>query len=353
MEIFEELLQKTTDLLPTVVAIAVLVIVVWAVRLALGKRYDGSSDHRFRVQVVTMVLAFVGLLVVILTLPLSESTIGQLLGLIGILLSATIALSATTFLGNIMAGLMLRAIKNFRAGDFVRVGEHFGRVSARGLFHIEIQTEDRDLTTLPNLYLVTNPVKVVRSSGTLVTADISLGYDVPRSKVEGALLKAAVEAGLAEPFVHVMELGNYAITYRLAGLLTEVKHLLSTRSSLRAMMVDNLHQAGVEIVSPTFMNQRVVGEDRVFIPKIVREPVAADKQSEGLPEEVVFDKADEAESLENLRERQTELRERIEELKGSLSEAEDEAVRAEVEGKIEVLEKRLARLSEYVEEREG
>ena len=39
----------------------------------------------------------------------------------------------------------------------------FGRVTERGLFHTEIQTEDRDLVTLPNLYLVTNPVKVVRT----------------------------------------------------------------------------------------------------------------------------------------------------------------------------------------------
>ena len=157
---------------------------------------------------------------VILTLPVSETTIGQLLGLIGILLSAVIALSAMTFVGNIMAGLMLRAIKNFRPGDFVRVGDHFGRISERGLFHIEIQTEDRDLTTLPNQYLVTNPVKVIRSSGTLVTADVSLGYDVSRVVVERVLLEAATDAELKEPFVYVIGLGDFSVAYRIAGLLT-------------------------------------------------------------------------------------------------------------------------------------
>ena len=38
-----------------------------------------------------------------------------------------------------MAGLMMRVVKGFGAGDFVSIGESFGRVSERGLFHVEIQ----------------------------------------------------------------------------------------------------------------------------------------------------------------------------------------------------------------------
>jgi len=37
------------------------------------------------------------------------------------------------------------------------VGDYFGRVTERGLFHVEIQTEDRDLATLPNMFLVSQP----------------------------------------------------------------------------------------------------------------------------------------------------------------------------------------------------
>ena len=65
----------------------------------------------------------------------------------------------------------LRAVRNFRMGDFIRVAEHFGRVSERGLFHTEIQTENRDLTTLPNLFLVTHPVTTIRTSGTIVSTN--------------------------------------------------------------------------------------------------------------------------------------------------------------------------------------
>ncbi len=79
-----------------------------------------------------------------------------------------------------MAGLMLQAVRHIRPGVFLRVGDHFGRVSEQGILHTEIQAEERNLTTLPNLYLVSNPVTVVRSSGTIISASESLAYDIPR-----------------------------------------------------------------------------------------------------------------------------------------------------------------------------
>ncbi|HUV29843.1 MAG TPA: mechanosensitive ion channel domain-containing protein [Acidobacteriota bacterium] len=351
MDQLETILDKLTGLLPTGATIVLAVAVILAVRYVLTKRFAGSPGHQFRLQLIILILSFVGLLAVVLTLPVSESTVGQLLSLLGLLLSAAIALSATTFVGNIMAGLMLRAVRNFRLGDFVRVGEYFGRVSERGLFHVEIQTEDRDLTTMPNLYLVTNPVKVIRSSGTLITADVSLGYDVPRADVDRSLMAAAQEAGLQEPFVHILNLGDFSVTYRIAGLLPEVKSLLSTRSRLREMMLDRLHEAGIEIVSPTFMNQRVMTPDRRFIPK--PSPVApAEPETKELPEAVVFDKAEEAESLGRLQQRLQDLREELNNLKTALDAASDEAERQALETKSQQTKTRIERLSAYIVERE-
>ena len=71
-----------------------------------------------------------------------------MLQLYGIVLSATIALSSTTLVGNAMAGIMLRTLRNFSPGDYVHVGDYFGRISEMDLLHTEIQTEERDLTTL-------------------------------------------------------------------------------------------------------------------------------------------------------------------------------------------------------------
>jgi small conductance mechanosensitive channel len=129
-------------------------------------RWIGKQQNFVR-PLVMLGLTAVSLISVIIALPIAEGTTNQLLGLLGLVLTGMIALSSTTFVANAMAGLMIRSVSSFRLGDFISVQDHFGRVSGRGLFHTEIQTEDRDLTTLPNLFLITNPVKVVRSSGTI------------------------------------------------------------------------------------------------------------------------------------------------------------------------------------------
>lgn len=285
-----------------------------------------------------------------MVLHIGDATRGQLLTLIGILLSAAIALSSTTFLGNAMAGIMLRAVRSFGTGDFIRCGEHFGRVSERGLFHTEIQTEDRDLTTLPNLYLVTHPVTTVRPSGTIVSATVSLGYDVSRSEVEARLIDAAQRAELREPFVQILELGDFSVTYRIAGLLAEVKQILSVRSRLRGCVMDALHEAGIEIVSPRFMNTRDLAPDRLFVPEVgARSPLASPVTK---PEDLVFDKAEEAESLESLRASHAVLQQQIADLEKRMGKAGDASPAENLESELARLRSRGELLEQLIAARQ-
>ena len=211
-----------------------------------------------------------------------------------------------------MAGFMLRGMRSFRLGDFLRVEKQFGRVTERGLFHTEIQTEERDLTTLPNLFLVSHPFTVIRSSGTIVSATVSLGYDTSHQVIEKLLLEAALAAKLTDPFVHVLELGDYSVTYRVAGFLGDVKQLLTTRSKLRAKMLSTLHEAEVEIVSPSFMNQRQLDHAIRVLPTQKLGPYRTlDEESETKAESLIFDKADAVAQIEELRERREALREEI------------------------------------------
>jgi len=350
MQIISDFLAGIKPLLPTGITLLIIIMVILGVRFIINKRAAGSGYH-VRRQVLTMLLSFIGLLIIIMAIPdqyLSETSRGQLLSLIGILLSAAIALSSTTFIGNAMAGMMLRAVKSFRPGDFVRVGDHFGRVTERGLFHIEIQTEDRDLTTLPNLYLVTNPVKVIRSSGTIVSAEVSLGYDVPRRAVELLLKKAAEKAELQESFVLIMDLGDFSVTYRISGMLTEVKHIITARSRLRRMMLDELHQAGIEIVSPAFMNTRALPESKVLIPKEYKDEVSENIQAEPALESLAFDKAEEAASIEKLNEMLAATAKDIETLKELLKETLSESEKEKIKMQLEKIEARRERISEYI-----
>jgi small conductance mechanosensitive channel len=353
MEIMQKLLYGIQSLLPAGAIFVGAILLIIILRLFLKKYLVTHPGQKFRQQAATLVISFIALILIIIVFPINDTLRGQLIGLIGILLTAAIALSSTTFMGNIMAGLMLRAVGNFRPGDFIRVGDHFGRVSERGLFHIEIQTEDRDLTTLPNLYLVANPVKVIRSSGTFISAEVSLGYDVPYSRVKEVLMQAAEAAELKDPFVLILKLGDFSIRYRVSGLLEEVKHTLSTRSRLREMMLDKLHEAGIEIVSPTFMNTRALGEEKVFIPEPAKLKIEVEEsQKESKPEMLVFDKAEEAESIEKLREKHQvagqEIKAKKEELKQSGGGDAGENIKLEIER----LEKRREILAEVIRRKE-
>jgi small-conductance mechanosensitive channel len=344
-------LDDLLQFIPSAATVIIFFVVLFIARIVLEKRRALGRGRHLESQLVMVTLTFFGLIAIVIALPLRDATKGQLLTLIGLLVTAAIALSSTTFVGNAMAGIMLRAVRNFRTGDFVRVGEHFGRVSERGLFHTEIQTEDRDLTTLPNLYLVSTPVRVMRSSGTILSATVSLGYDAPRSKVEPLLLEAGEAAKLEDPFVQILELGDFSVTYRLAGLLGEVKQVLSARSRLHGLMLDHLHRGGVEIVSPNFMNTRAFPEERSFIPP---EPVAPRHEptnEEGTTaEELAFDKAEEAASTELLEKSRETLAAEIKALKERIKEVDAER-RAPLEAEKERLEARMARLSKMLDER--
>jgi small conductance mechanosensitive channel len=349
MELLTNLLQQSKQLLPLVAALAGVSIVLAAAHILLERRYGNHPQTRFRVQLILITLTFIGLLVIVLSLPLDDSLRGQLLGFLGILLSAAIALSSTTFLGNALAGILLRVVAGFRIGDFIRVKDDFGRVTERGLFHTEIQTEDRDLTTLPNLYLVTNPVRMVRSSGTIVSATVSLGYNVPRLQIEEALRRAADSIGLEDPFIQITDFGDFAVSYRIAGLLPEVKHLLSTRSALRAAVLDALHSARIEIVSPTFMNTRALQQDSVILPPSPATHGKDPEREARAPEDVVFDKAEEAEKIEDLATRHRGLEEQIKLLRDEAKAAQADEERQELEERIAQLESAHERLGYVVE----
>lgn len=351
MEEFKWIWELVREWVPTLIILLLGILLISGSRHVLLNRWGPPPGQgRMTRQLLIASLAGIVLVIFILSLPIGDSARGQLLSLLGLLITAAVALSSTTLLGNAMAGFMLRAMRNFRAGDFIIVNGHRGRVSDKGWLRTEIQTERRNLTTLPNLYLVTNPMTVIRSSGTFISATVSLGYDVPREKVEKCLLEAAERAELSDAFVFVTELGDFSILYQVAGFLEEVKYLISAESALRKCMLDTLHKGGIEIVSPTFTNQRRLDPSQLFIPKS-RVPKAEDPRA-SRPEERMFDKADKAESEAKVEHQLEAVISEIDKLKKS--ESNDDATKAQIEALKEqkaVLDEQLRAQAE--EKKEG
>ena len=230
MDILNILTSTALRFLPLLATLAVVIFLLLFLNRHFRTRWKDNPDLQFRFQLIMLALTLSGTLAVIIALPIDDVLRGQLLSLIGILLSAAIALSSTTFIGNILAGIMLKVVRSARPGDFITIGDLTGRITEMDLLHIQVQTEFRDLVTVPNLFMVTQPLHVVRKSGTIVGCKLSLGYDVHHERVTDILLAAASAVGLKDAFVQVTDLGDFAISYRIAGLLEDVQSLISVRS---------------------------------------------------------------------------------------------------------------------------
>lgn len=333
--------------LPALVVVALtatgILIVRWSLRRRAG---SDQSELGFRIQLGTAAVVLAGLLVVIFVLP--EGTDSDLaFSVFGLIVTGALAISSQSIIANAMAGIILRSTSSYKPGDFIEVAEQMGRVTERGLFHTEIQTADRDLVTLPNSLMVNQPVRVVRASGTIVSATASIGYEVSRHTLEELFVDAAETAGLIDPFVQVLDLGDYSINYRIAGFLDDPRSLLAARSRLRGAILDTLSDSRIEIMSPLYIARREASDD----PLIPQGPGTV-KRFRRTAEDRVFDKAEGAAQIEQTRSKLAEATENLELLKLEVNNPDPEiaarAVKAVelAERRIEIYQSRLESLTE-------
>ena len=284
------------EFMPLLFTVISVLLVLWVAHMLLiARQTDLGSEKLFPRLLTMMGLTLIGMVVIVLAIPVESDTRNQIIGLIGLVISAVFVFSSGNIFANLMAGIQLRVTSPFRVGDFIQVNEHFGRVAERGLFDTEVQSESRELIAIPNTLLVTHPVATVRNSGVIVSTTLSLAYDLNHNQIRPLLLEAAATSGLKEPFVHIQALGDFSITYRISGVLTEAKELIAARSNLRIAVLDILHREHIEIV-PSGQRQLDAAEKALLRSARQREKQKAWVDNT-VAEEIVFDKAEQAEQF--------------------------------------------------------
>ncbi len=159
-----DLLGRLTAFGVSVGIIIVVLAVLYFIHWRLLVFFAGRPAQQHVRQLLMAVVSLVALFSAVLSMPIADESRGNLVIFLGILFSATVALSSTAFVGNVMAGFMLRSLRAYRVGDHVRVGEFSGKVLQMDLLHVRLETAAHDIAALPNLYLVTNPVTLVSES---------------------------------------------------------------------------------------------------------------------------------------------------------------------------------------------
>lgn len=215
-------------------------------------------------RIVTVLLWLFAVIVVYPYLPGSDSAAFKGVSVFaGLLLS----LGSAGLVGQGMSGLVLMYARSYQPGDYIRVGETEGVVQQLGLLSTRIRTPKQEYVVVPNAVVTAQGV-INYSAATraghpiLLHTSITIGYDVPRARVEELLLAAGrrVEGALEQPppFVLVRALNDWYVEYQVNVAVdpTTASALNQHYSRLHGAIYDVFAEAGVEIMSPSYFALR-------------------------------------------------------------------------------------------------
>jgi len=168
--------------------------------------------------------------------------------------SLVLGLALQPILGNFFAGLVISLEKPFRLNDWIRVGEHEGRVVAITWRTTHLRTRDNDDLVLPNAKLADE--KIVNYYFPQPThmehLRVPIAHRHPPYRVKRALLDAAggIPGVLDKPSpeVYVLSFDESAITYELRLWLDDMAQAHRIASEVRSRVWEVLHRE--QIVMP-------------------------------------------------------------------------------------------------------
>ncbi|MBR9706877.1 MAG: mechanosensitive ion channel family protein [Candidatus Diapherotrites archaeon] len=273
-------LEVFLTVLLTLLQILLILIVMYFVDKSIkkiNKRVKKLLSDQFHIYIKTQVLEDtlrVGLwlvagVMILGSIPgVSEVT----LAVLSLGVAAIVAFSSTSIIANLMNGVMINLIKPFKVGDVVELKDTpLGVVINTGFLHTKVETPYRHVISVPNAVIMTGTIKNYTRDNYIANASVSIGYDTSRAKVEKALLDAAKHVKLKEPFVFILELGDFAVTYQLNGTTADVSNIVMIESNLKKAVIDACYEAEIEITSPNYMVQRQIPKAQdTTIPKRYR-----------------------------------------------------------------------------------
>lgn len=170
--------------------------------------------------------------------------------------SLVLGLALQPILSNFFAGLVVSVERPFRINDWVRVGEHEGRVVAITWRTTHLRTRDNDNLVIPNGKLADERVLNFYYPHPLHMERIQVGadYRVPPYRVRRALLEAVTGISGAldkpSPDVYVLSFGENAILYELRVWTEDMVQAPRIASDIRARIWEELKKAGITIPLP-------------------------------------------------------------------------------------------------------
>jgi small-conductance mechanosensitive channel/CRP-like cAMP-binding protein len=167
-------------------------------------------------------------------------------------LSVVIGLALQETLGNLFAGLSLQLDKPFEVGDFVRIGEHVGRVAQVNWRSIRIMTFRRELVTLPNSMVAKEQLKTFNQDREPVGVDMQVRatYETPPNVMKAALLDVAREIPQVlvdpPPIARTLAFDEQSVRYMLRFFVNDFSLADATIAEVHTRLWYRMRRDGIE-----------------------------------------------------------------------------------------------------------
>lgn len=192
---------------------------------------------------------------------------------VSVFVGLMISLGSAGFVNQLMSGLVIVYSRAFKPGDFVQVADSEGTISEVGMLSTKMITPIKHEITIPNAVLVSSTVTnfsrlADAQTGSIVTTEVTIGYDTAWRQVHAMLQSAAERTALVrrepKPVVIQRALSDFYVAYQLLVSIDRPETRRAVLSALHANIQDVFNEYGVQIMSPNFESQP---EGKVYVPK--------------------------------------------------------------------------------------
>ncbi|MEM2121695.1 MAG: mechanosensitive ion channel family protein [Candidatus Woesearchaeota archaeon] len=216
------------------------------------KRIPSKSRYDVVIKIVDGVLWFICFILILNIWGIKITAFLTGLGIAGIV----VGLALQNTLGDFFSGIALMGDHPFKIGDVIEVDNVFGIVYDISFRSVKIKTYDNEIVTLPNSKIASS--KIINHTALTPRRffiDFSVEYGSDVDKVKKIALKSL--QGIPEilkdpePFVYFLDLGEYALKFRIAGWVKTYDDLWKVREKVRINLYKEFKKSGIKFAFPT------------------------------------------------------------------------------------------------------
>jgi small-conductance mechanosensitive channel len=170
--------------------------------------------------------------------------------------AVVLGLALQDTLGNAIAGLALQADQPYKVGDWIRVGDHEGRVTQISWRSTVLRTRESTLVALPNSSIADGPIVNYSEPAppTRIWIEVGVSYATPPNEVKAVIAEAFTHVPLAmatpAPDVLVVDFANSAIVYRARCYVQDMERSSLAQDQIRTAIWYTFQRRGLDIPYP-------------------------------------------------------------------------------------------------------